>query len=155
MIRTDLIAPISELLSFHATNTPDKMAFEDASRTVTYAQLESLDRLGSAVQSDYPVDHLEILKIHERNAVAGIRRAHSRLGGLFGPQFLDPGDKILHNKKLVCIGITLIHFFHPLLDRHFNAESLVDIEGHVQEIEAVNTEIIDGMGIWSDVRSVD
>ena len=40
MIRTDLIAPISELLSFHATNTPDKMAFEDASRTVTYAQLE-------------------------------------------------------------------------------------------------------------------
>ena len=40
MIRTDLIAPVSELLLSHATNTPDKMAFEDVSRTVTYSQLD-------------------------------------------------------------------------------------------------------------------
>ena len=40
MIRTDLIAPTSELLLRHASNTPDKVAFEDASRVVTYEQLE-------------------------------------------------------------------------------------------------------------------
>lgn len=40
MIRTDLIAPISELLLRHASNTPDKATFEDASRVATYAQLE-------------------------------------------------------------------------------------------------------------------
>ncbi len=44
MIRSDLIAPISELLLSHATNTPDKTAFEDAARVVTYSQLEGETR---------------------------------------------------------------------------------------------------------------
>ena len=49
MIRTDLIAPISELLSRHAVGTPDKIAFEDAKRRVSYAELER-DTRNLAVQ---------------------------------------------------------------------------------------------------------
>lgn len=41
MIRTDLIAPISKLLLGHAQNMPDKLAFEDGSRTVSYRELEA------------------------------------------------------------------------------------------------------------------
>ncbi len=41
MIRNDLIAPISELLIRHATATPNKIAFEDVRRKITYAQLEA------------------------------------------------------------------------------------------------------------------
>lgn len=44
MIRTDLIAPISEILGRHAKNTPNKAAFEDASRGVSYSMLEQETR---------------------------------------------------------------------------------------------------------------
>jgi acyl-CoA synthetase (AMP-forming)/AMP-acid ligase II len=40
MIRTDLIAPVGELLRRHAGQRPTKVAFEDSQRSVTYAQLE-------------------------------------------------------------------------------------------------------------------
>lgn len=40
MIRTDLIAPVSELLQRQLDAAPDKTAFEDAQRCVTYQQLE-------------------------------------------------------------------------------------------------------------------
>jgi acyl-CoA synthetase (AMP-forming)/AMP-acid ligase II len=40
MIQTDLIAPVGELLRRHAAQRPDKVAFEDSARAVSYAQLE-------------------------------------------------------------------------------------------------------------------
>lgn len=40
MIHTELIAPVGELLRRHAAERPGKVAFEDAERAVTYAQLE-------------------------------------------------------------------------------------------------------------------
>jgi acyl-CoA synthetase (AMP-forming)/AMP-acid ligase II len=40
MIHTDLIAPIGELLRRHAGQRPDKVAFEDSARAVSYGQLE-------------------------------------------------------------------------------------------------------------------
>ncbi|MCY4206545.1 MAG: class I adenylate-forming enzyme family protein [Roseovarius sp.] len=40
MIRTDLIAPVTELLERQAAAMPGKLAFEDATRAVTYGQLE-------------------------------------------------------------------------------------------------------------------
>lgn len=44
MIRTDLIAPVSELLRRQAAAAPDKTAFEDARQTVSYGRLEALTR---------------------------------------------------------------------------------------------------------------
>ncbi|MGB9116022.1 class I adenylate-forming enzyme family protein [Bradyrhizobium sp.] len=41
MLHTDLIAPISELLERHRRERPDKVAYWDAARSVTYAQLAS------------------------------------------------------------------------------------------------------------------
>jgi acyl-CoA synthetase (AMP-forming)/AMP-acid ligase II len=42
MIRTDLIAPIGELVRRHAKQRPDKLAFEDSTgAAVTYSQLEA------------------------------------------------------------------------------------------------------------------
>jgi len=40
MIRTDLIAPVSELLQRQALRFPNKIAYSDASRAVTYNELE-------------------------------------------------------------------------------------------------------------------
>src|SRR5579863_10654368 len=41
MLHTDLIAPVSELLERHRRERPDKIAYWDAARSVTYAQLSS------------------------------------------------------------------------------------------------------------------
>ncbi|MBI3367499.1 MAG: AMP-binding protein, partial [Burkholderiales bacterium] len=40
MIRTELIAPIGQLLRRHAAERPDKPAFEDARGAVSYGELE-------------------------------------------------------------------------------------------------------------------
>ncbi len=40
MIRTDLITPITDLLTRYAESTPKKLAFEDEARTINYTQLE-------------------------------------------------------------------------------------------------------------------
>src|ERR1700681_2646381 len=41
MLYTDLIAPVSELLERHRRERPEKIAYWDAARSVTYAQLAS------------------------------------------------------------------------------------------------------------------
>ena len=41
MLHTGLIAPISELLERHRKQRPDKVAYWDAARSVTYSQLAS------------------------------------------------------------------------------------------------------------------
>ena len=41
MIRTELIAPIAELLRRHAESRPDKIAFKDRRRSITYRDLFS------------------------------------------------------------------------------------------------------------------
>jgi long-chain acyl-CoA synthetase len=41
MLHTNIIAPVSELLDRHRRDRPDKVAYWDASRSVTYAQLAS------------------------------------------------------------------------------------------------------------------
>ena len=40
MFRTELIRPLSDLLRYHAGNAPEKVAFADSRRAVTYAELE-------------------------------------------------------------------------------------------------------------------
>ncbi|WP_169730386.1 type I polyketide synthase, partial [Amycolatopsis alba] len=44
MLRTDLIRPLPELLTAHASVSGDKVAFRDAHRAVTYAELERRTR---------------------------------------------------------------------------------------------------------------
>ncbi|MCC0049786.1 MAG: AMP-binding protein [Rhodobiaceae bacterium] len=44
MIRTDLIAPVSELLERQAKRFPDKIAYSDAKRAISYADLETETR---------------------------------------------------------------------------------------------------------------
>ncbi|ANZ42366.1 hypothetical protein BBK82_47070 [Lentzea guizhouensis] len=44
MFRTELIRPLSDLLRHHAATTPEKVAFADARRAVTYAELERRTR---------------------------------------------------------------------------------------------------------------
>ena len=44
MIRTDLIAPIADLLARQSDAAPDRLAFEDASRSLTYETLDAETR---------------------------------------------------------------------------------------------------------------
>ena len=39
MLQTGLIAPVSELLERHKRERPDQIAYWDATRSVTYAEL--------------------------------------------------------------------------------------------------------------------
>jgi len=41
MIHTELIAPVSALLTQHAAQRPNKLAYKDARTSVTYAELAS------------------------------------------------------------------------------------------------------------------
>src|SRR3546814_4354808 len=62
---------------------------------------------------------------------------------LFRSQILQ--DEIVFGRRLA-----LVDFLHPLLDRHLDAEFLVDGEGDVEKIQAVDTEIVDGVGLRPD-----
>src|SRR3546814_5850968 len=59
-------------------------------------------------------------------------------------------DEIVLGRRLA-----LVDFLHPLLDRHLDAEFLVDGEGDVEKIQAVDTEIIDRVGLRPDGLAVD
>ncbi|GAB7541255.1 class I adenylate-forming enzyme family protein [Cupriavidus sp. 8B] len=75
MIHTDLIAPLAEIVTRHAQCRPDKIAFQDAGASVTYAGLDTatanlashLERLGVA-----PGDRVAILLPNSVNWVLSL-----------------------------------------------------------------------------------
>src|SRR6266404_7398405 len=76
-------------------------------------------------------------------------------GRLCRPQFIDPGAEIAQDEVVVDRALALVDVLHPLLDGHLDGETLVDGEGDVQKIEAVDAEIVDGVGCRLDRRPVD
>src|SRR3954453_20970055 len=71
-------------------------------------------------------------------------------GGLGRHQFLDPRRQVLHDEVLLGRGGAGIDLLGPGFDRDLDAEGLVDGEDDVEEVEAVDAEIIDHMAVGRD-----
>src|SRR4051812_30812567 len=73
------------------------------------------------------------------------RRMQSRLRGrraLCGDQLVDARTEILQDKILLGCRLAVVDFLRPLLERQLDAEGLIDRECNVQEVEAIDTEIV-------------
>src|SRR5690606_36486544 len=76
--------------------------------------------------------------------------------GLLGcNQLVDFCAEVLENEILLGRNLAFVHFLGPLLKRNLDAESLVDSEDDVEEVEAVDAQIVDGVAIRRDGVTVD
>src|SRR3954468_3699677 len=76
----------------------------------------------------------------------------ARLGAraLGGNQLVDARAQILQHEILFSGRLAVVDLLGPLFQRQLDAELLVDRKGDIEEIEAVDAEIIDGMAIRRD-----
>src|ERR1041385_8637036 len=70
-------------------------------------------------------------------------------------QFVDARAQILQHEILLGRRLTVVDLLGPLLERQLDAERLVDGEGDVQEIQAVDAEVVDRMAFGRDFLAVD
>src|SRR5258708_6868806 len=77
-------------------------------------------------------------------------RADAGLRGLRRNQAVDAGAEIAEDEILLGGGFAVIDFLGPLLQRQLDSEGLVDGEGNIEKIEAVDAEIIDSMAVRLD-----
>jgi acyl-CoA synthetase (AMP-forming)/AMP-acid ligase II len=91
VLRTDLIAPIPELLRRHAAARGDKCAFRDAQRSVTYAALEERTAKLAGHLADNGVDRGDAVAILLPNSVAWVEScfAITRAGAIGVPISYD------------------------------------------------------------------
>src|ERR1700693_5385015 len=87
MLHTDLIAPVSELLERHRKERPDKVAYWDAVRSVTYSQLASRTASIAANLSGKGVRDGDRIAIYLPNGVDWIEACFAglRCGVVVGP----------------------------------------------------------------------
>jgi hypothetical protein len=96
---------------------------------------------GIEIKLDDAVDQLKIFKPHG---------GRERSGPLRRNQTVDAGAQIVKYKVLLGGGLAVVDFLRPLLKRQLDSESLVDREGDIEEVKAVNAEIIDGVALRLD-----
>src|SRR5262245_40697915 len=70
-------------------------------------------------------------------------------------QPVDALAQIPEDEILLGGGLAFVDLLRPLLDRQLDAERLVDPEGDVEEIEAVDAEVIHGVTLGLDVCTWD
>ena len=73
-----------------------------------------------------------------------------RIRPLGSDEFVDAGAQIFEHEILVGGGLAVVDFLRPLLERQLDAERFVDGECDVEEIEAVDTEIVDRVALGRD-----
>gem|GEM_PF-7119430 len=70
-------------------------------------------------------------------------------------QLVNLGAEVLQNEVFFGRSLAFVNFLRPLFQRNLDAESFVDSEYDVEEVEAVNAKIVDGMAIRRDGVTVD
>src|SRR5271168_1825386 len=71
--------------------------------------------------------------------------------GLCRNETADAGAQVLQNEVLLGGGLAVIDLLGPLLEGQLDPERLVDGECNVEEIEAVDPEIVDGVALQLDL----
>ena len=87
-----------------------------------------------------PVYQLKVLKTHVTCALGSVGR----------DELVDAGTEVFQHEILVRACLAVIDFLGPLFERKLDPESLVDREGDIEKIEAVDTQVIDRMTLWLD-----
>src|ERR1700753_2663090 len=77
-------------------------------------------------------------------------RARLRACALGGDQFVDAGAQVFQHEILLGGGLAVVDFLGPLFQRQLDPERLVDRERDVEEVEAVDSQIVDGMALRRD-----
>src|SRR5580704_2289418 len=72
-------------------------------------------------------------------------------GALGGNKLVDPFAQVLQNEVLIRGRLAVVDFLSPLLEWQLDAERLVDGERDIEEIEAVDLEIVDRMAFRLNV----
>jgi hypothetical protein len=85
--------------------------------------------------------------------IAGRQASGRRLLGRH--QCVDLGAQVLHDEIFVRRNLAVIDFLRPLLERHLDAEFLVDGEDDVEEIQAVDAQIVNSVAFGRDLVDVD
>ena len=91
------------------------------------------------IQFDDAVEQLEIFETHPIDSRA-----------FRSDQLIDARAEILHDEVLLSGGFAVVHFLRPLLERELDAKGLVDGKGDVKEVQAVDSQIIDGVALGGD-----
>src|SRR5208282_2996396 len=76
---------------------------------------------------------------------------HGASGALGSDQLVDPLAQVLQHEILIRRRLAVIDFLRPLFERKFDAERLVDGESDVEEIEAVDLKIVNGVTFRLDI----
>jgi len=71
--------------------------------------------------------------------------------GFGGDQFVDFRAKIFHDEIFFGGRIAVIDLLGPAFQRDFDAEFLVDSKNNVEEVEAVDAQIVNGMALRRDI----
>src|SRR3954471_11949895 len=86
------------------------------------------------------------------------RRMQPRLRGrraLGGDQLVDARAEVLEHKVLLGCRLAVIDLLGPLLERQLDPERLVDRKSDIEEIEAIDPEIVDGVAVRRDLLALD
>ena len=89
---------------------------------------------------DDAIDQLKVLKTH-------VTRALCPLGS---DEFVDARAQVFEHEILVGSCLAVVDFLGPLLERELDPEGLVDRESDIQKVQAVDTEIVDGVAFRFD-----
>src|SRR5476649_2619255 len=94
MLHTELIAPVSELLERHRQERPDKVAYWDAARSITYSQLASRTASIAAGFSSNGVREGDRIAIYLPNSVDWIEACFAglRCGAVLVPISYDAAE---------------------------------------------------------------
>src|ERR1700688_1389152 len=94
MLHTELIAPVSELLERHRRQRPDKVAYWDAARSITYSQLASRTASIAAGMSKNGVREGDRIAIYLPNGVDWIEACFAglRAGAVIVPISYDAAE---------------------------------------------------------------
>src|SRR5258708_15658984 len=96
------------------------------------------DGAGHQIELDDPIDELKVLGAH---GLCRLRR----------DQTVYAGAEIVEDEVLLGRSLAVIDLLGPLLERQLDPESLVDGEGNIEEIQAVDPEIVNGVALRLDL----
>src|SRR4051812_40422418 len=65
-------------------------------------------------------------------------------------EFIDARAEIVQHEVLLGRSLALVDLLRPLLERQLDAEGLVDGEGDIEKVQAVDAEIVDGVALRFD-----
>src|SRR5690606_7631005 len=76
-------------------------------------------------------------------------------GSLGGYESVDLGAQVLHDEVFLGGSLAVIYLLGPLFQRDLDAEFLVDSKDNVEEIEAVDPQIVDCVAFGRNLVAVD